>query len=247
MKKVYLTSTLGCYEKIDGIRVSSVIDNTNMMLDKLLNICNEDSFILLVASNPLSYDKNDEMLDIMRKSFIMSGLKYKNMIYLDGRNENKIDSILSNADIVILMGGHLPTQNEWFNKINMKDRLNIFNGCIIGQSAGSMNLASTVYACPEYEEELDEVLFPRFIDGIGLTDINIFPHYDKYKDMLLGSFKMLDDIVINDSYKCVIYALNDGSYIEICNDYVSVYGECFKIENGRLDKICSNGQVIELR
>lgn len=240
MKKIYLTSSLVNYIKMNGVRVPCVMDNTNCMVDILKSICNNGTNILLVASSPEDYDKNDEMKQIMEKSFKMSDVLYHNMIMLDSRNEDDIVSYLDCSQLVILLGGHLPTQNNWFNRINLKDKIDAYDGFIIGQSAGSMNCASNVYSCPEYEEDIEN---KRWIKGLGLTSINIFPHYNKYKDIYLGNLKMIDDIVIKDSYNNPVYALNDGSFIEI-NSNVIIYGECFKIYNGKISEICHNDEKI---
>jgi len=49
--------------------------------------------------------------------------------------------MLYDYDVVILAGGHAPTQNAFFHKIKLKELLKIFDGIVIGISAGTMNCA----------------------------------------------------------------------------------------------------------
>ena len=43
--------------------------------------------------------------------------------------------------VIILRGGHVPTQNKFFEKIKLKERIKDFEGIIIGVSARYMNSA----------------------------------------------------------------------------------------------------------
>ena len=52
-----------------------------------------------------------------------------------------------------------------------------------------MNCADTVYAGPELEGEAIDPLYERWITGLGLTDINIFPHFQSLKDDYLDADK----------------------------------------------------------
>lgn len=241
MRSIYLTSSLVNYKKVSGKRIACEMNNDNNMVSILKDICTNEN-ILLVASNPYDYKNNDVMKEIVEDSFNMSNVLHNSIIFLDNRNVLEIDKLINNSKIIILMGGHLPTQNKWFNQINLKEKLLNYDGTIIGQSAGSMNMADNVYSCPEYVDDLE---LPRYLNGLGLTTINIFPHYDKFKDVILGEYKMIDDIVLKDSFNNCIYGLNDGSFIKIDDD-VKIYGECFLIKDGNITKIGAEGNVIKI-
>ena len=58
-----------------------------------------------------------------------------------------------------MCGGHLPTQNTFFNNIKLRDKIKKVHALIIGGSAGAMNLAENVYCIPELE---GEALDPNF-------------------------------------------------------------------------------------
>lgn len=80
----------------------------------------------------------------------MSGLLINRIIICDKRNENVVGKI-AEYDVIILSGGHVSTQNAFFEKIQLKEHIKDFDGILIGISAGSMNSAEIVYAQPELE------------------------------------------------------------------------------------------------
>ena len=132
-------------------------------------------------------------------------------------------------------------------KIGLKERLIDFNGLLIAWSAGTMNCASNVYAAPELEGEAVDADYSRWISGLGLTETNIFPHYQVLKDAYLDGLRVMEDITYVDSYTHEILAMNDGSYLTIENGAEVLYGEAYRIKNGNLEMICRNGEVFVLK
>lgn len=131
-------------------------------------------------------------------------------------------------------------------KIGLKERLTDFNGLLIAWSAGSMNCASNVYASPEFEGEAVDMSYIRWISGLGLTETNIFPHYQLLKDDYLDGLRIMEDITYVDSYTHEILAMNDGSYITIENGTEIVHGEAYLIKDGNLEMLCKNGGICVL-
>jgi len=243
MKKVFLTSSLGASKKIDGKRYPCVMENTNNFIDILKSLLTSQSKLVLISSNPNEYEINNDVLNVTQESFNMSGFIFKEIIMLDKRNANDSKNIISNSDMIVLCGGHVPTQNNWFKEINLKEILNNYDGIIVGSSAGSMNCAKTVYCPPELEGEAINPDFKKWFEGLCLTDINIFPHYSELLDEEIDGFKMIEDIVLKDSFESPIYALNDGSFIKIYDKEITIHGECFKICNGVITNICENNNT----
>ncbi|MDE7249258.1 MAG: Type 1 glutamine amidotransferase-like domain-containing protein, partial [Lachnospiraceae bacterium] len=182
----------------------------------------------------------------LKEAFPMSGLSISYIEICDDRNEQLIEQ-LSEMDVVLLAGGHVPTQNIFMKKIGLKEKLIGFNGLLIAWSAGSMNCASNVYAAPELEGEAIDTNFNRWISGLGLTETNIFPHYQSLKDDYLDGLRVMEDITYADSYTHEILAMNDGSYITIENGTEILYGEAYRIKDGNLDMICKNGEAFVLK
>ena len=137
----------------------------------------------------------------------MSGLNYASLEMCDDRNmESAAD--LSCKDVIILTGGHVPTQNRFFREISLKEKLNGYTGLVIAWSAGSMNCADPVYAGPELPGEAVDPDFQRWIPGLGLTKTNIFPHFEALKDDMLDGMRLIEDITFADSMTHEIIAIN---------------------------------------
>ena len=68
---------------------------------------------------------------------------------LDNRTVNQASSLVAEADLIFLSGGHVPTQNAFLNSVGMRELLQSSDKLVIGSSAGSMNAAELVYAQPE--------------------------------------------------------------------------------------------------
>lgn len=132
-------------------------------------------------------------------------------------------------------------------KIELKEKLIDFHGLLIAWSAGSMNCASNVYAAPELDGEAVDAGFKRWISGLGLTETNLFPHYQTLKDTHLDGLRVMEDITYVDSYTHEILAMNDGSYITIENGTETLHGEAYRIQNGNLEMICRDGEVLVLK
>ena len=164
----------------------------------------------------------------------------------DNRNEKLADKI-KEMDVVLLAGGHVPTQNNFFHRIGLKNRLEDFNGLIISWSAGSMNCADIVYAGPEMEGEAIDPNYTRWIQGLGITNINILPHFQSLREEWLDGFRLIEDITFEDSMGHEIIALNDGSYITIQDGVTRLFGEAYKIIDGKIELICQNGMSIVLK
>ena len=109
-----------------------------------------------------------------------------------------------------------------------------------------MNCAGTVYAGPEFEGEAIDPLYERWITGLGLTNINIFPHFQSLKDDYLDGLRLIEDITYADSVEHEIIALNDGSYILIEDGNATLHGEAYRIKDRQQWKICEDGDCITL-
>ena len=186
---VMLTSSLGGSSKVNGKRVPSVLIQRNGLLDSLKSIWTQNANVLIICADPSDYDKNDSVCDCLRESFPMSGLSISHIDKCDGRNPNAVDN-LESIDVLVLAGGHVPTQNKFLEQLCLRERLRDYTGTIVAWSAGSMNCADIVYAGPEFEGEAIDPLYERWITGLGITNINIFPHFQSLFFCLLGCFAL---------------------------------------------------------
>ncbi len=243
--KIIMTSSLGGSFKVNGVRVPSVFLKDNGLLDKIRESWVENSKVMIICASPDDYEKNDSVCGCMEKAFPMSGLSISYIDKCDDRNEKIIEK-LSEMDVVLFAGGHVPTQNIFMEKLKLKERLKSFNGLLIAWSAGSMNCACRVYVAPELSGEASDPDFIRWMPGLGLTETNIFPHYQALKEDVLDGLRVMEDITYADSYVHEILALNDGSYITAENGTETLYGEAYRIKDGVAEQICKNGEAILL-
>ena len=243
--KAMLTSSLGGSSKVNGIRVPSVLIQRNGLLENLKSIWIPDANVLIICADPSDYEKNDSVCACLMDSLPMSGLSISHIDKCDDRNPNAVDN-LGSIDVLILAGGHVPTQNRFMDQLRLKERLQDYHGIVVAWSAGAMNCADIVYAGPELEGEAVDPLYERWLPGLGLTDINIFPHFQSLKDDYLDGLRLIEDITYADSIGHEIIALNDGSYIMLEDGKTTLYGEAYRIKDRRQWKICSDGESIPL-
>lgn len=239
--KAVLTSSLGGSFKVDGKRVPSALLTDNGLLDKLKEVWINNAKVMIICASPNDYEKNDSVCECLKEAFPMSGLNISYIDKCDDRNEELIEK-LEEMDVVLLAGGHVPTQNEFMKKLKLRERLMNFNGLIIAWSAGSMNCATNVYAAPELEGEAVDPYYKRWITGLGITEINIYPHYQLLKNEYLDGLRVMEDITYADSFKHEILAMNDGSYILIEDGTEVLFGEAYLIKDGCKEQICKTGE-----
>ena len=144
-------------------------------------------------------------------AFVEAGIPFSGYQVLDGTTARHAYAMICRSDLILLSGGHVPTQNAFFRKIRLKHMLRNYQGVVVGISAGSMNMAETVYVQPEAPGE-SAPEFQRFTPGLGLTWVNICPHYQKVKNMILDDLRLFEDITYTDSMGHCFFALPDNSY-----------------------------------
>ncbi len=244
--KLFLTSSIGGSYKKNGVRIPCEIDGSNHLLELLKEYWPKDPKCLILSSDPENEEMNDSFRNVYSEAFNLSNLPLPVMHVCDRRNEGRLADLLYDYNVVLLSGGHVPTQNRFFNRIHLKELMRAFKGIVIGISAGSMNCAEVVYAQPESDGEATDPRYERYLEGLHLTNINILPHFQEIKNLTLDGFRILEDISLPDSKKRPFYALADGSYILVDDNKSTLYGEAYWIEDGTITKICDSGQKVQL-
>ena len=151
--------------------------------------------------------------------------------------------LIREAGLVILSGGHVPTQHRFMEEIRLRELLRDFDGIVIGSSAGSMNCADTVYSQPELDGEALDPEYKRFFPGLGLTPVQILPHYQEVKDFVLDGLRIFEEIAYPDSMGQCFYVLVDGSYILVTPRETRVFGLSWTIQDGVMRPLCGEGET----
>lgn len=227
---------------LDGSRKVDGLDKKNHFVDNLKKYWKNNSRCCLIAASPDNYNMNDEMCDFFREVFLKENFSLQCFNLIDRRYSDFSKDDLHQYDVIILAGGHVPTQNHFFKDIHLKEKIAGYKGIVIGISAGSMNSANIVYCQPEENGEAIDPYFKKWLTGLNLTKINIIPHYQMVKNRYLDGMRLYEDITYKDSIDHQFIVLVDGSYVLIDKNE-TVYGECYLISNGCIKLICHENGV----
>lgn len=238
---VFITSS-PCREDVDR----PVLTPANGFIDRLREALPPNCRALFICSDPDSFPLMGRFGADMAFAFANEGMPFRSYAILDGGNMDEAPELVHSSDFVILAGGHVPTQNAFFREIRLRELLEGFEGTVMGISAGSMNAADLVYAQPEMPGESVDPAYRRFLPGLGLTDVNILPHYQKVKDAMIDGQRLFEDVTYGDSLGRTFYALPDGSYILTDGETTLVFGTSYRLRNGILELLTVDGECLSL-
>ena len=223
----------------------AILSNANGFVDRIREVLPPDCRLLYICSSPDRRDLNCQFGADIFKAFSEQGMFFSSYHVLDALNADDTWELVANSDFIVLAGGHVPTQNAFFQEIGLREALEDYSGVVMGISAGSMNAADVVYAQPEEPGESSPE-FPRFLPGLGLTDIHVLPHYQKVKDYELDGLRLFEDITYADSCGNTFFAIPDGSYIVTDEDGQRLFGQAYRIRDGILEMLTLEGEELDL-
>lgn len=204
---------------------------------------NGNDTLLFIASSPDDKEKINLYTKLLFEGLKLSGISFNEYLVLDSSTVDNAQEYIDKANMIFLSGGDTYIQNEFFKRIHLREKLEKFNGLIIGQSAGAINMADDVFNSPEEMEKSE----PVFFQGLGLTNINIEPHFMLDDSNFDESEKYQRNAILSESNNRKIYGQCNGSHILIDNDgNVTIYGETYLISNGQILLACENGYNKEI-
>ena len=244
--KLFLTSSpTGAYRS-DKTPAFKGFDPANGMVEEPRRYWKPDSRCLLIAAFPEAFSENETMRSYFEGVLEDTGLSVACLDLCDGRNGKEMVEKLHSYDMIILSGGHVPTENAFFMEIGLPQQIRNFDGIVMGISAGTMNCAEIVYAQPEMPGEADSETYRKFIPGLGLTKVIILPHYQAVKDDFVDGKRLFEDITFPDSMGHIFYAIVDGTYLLQTEDRAEIRGEAYRISDGTMTRIGSEGDIYPL-
>lgn len=232
MTAVFLTSSPT--GPLDGRRPVEGLDEMNDFVVNLKKYWKDASRCLMITAAPDSFAQNDEMTSFFAGAVERSGLSTECFDLWDDRITDFSRETLHSYDVIFLGGGHVPTQNAFFHRINLRENIQNFEGIIIGISAGSMNSADVVYAQPELPGESVDEDYQRFLQGLNLTKTMILPHYQMVKDSWLDGKRLYEDITYPDSAGREFLILPDGSYLMSIDGEETIWGESWILKDKKM-------------
>ena len=223
----------------------AILSPANGFIDNLKAALPPRPRALFVCSNPDTPGETDNFGRDICGAIVEAGIAVSKWSVLDGRNEKDAQLLIWQSDLIVLAGGHVPTQNLFFQKIGLSKLLKNYQGVILGISAGSMNCARRVYAQPEEPGE-SRPDFRRFYPGLGLSEINILPHYQQVKDRMIDGKRLFEDVTYVDSVGNNFLSLVDGSYVLERGGETTLYGEAYALTNGKFFQISHEDEIVPL-
>lgn len=229
---------------IDGAD-RAILNPQNEFVDRIRSVLPPNPRALFICSNPEDHEGTCRFGADTVSAFALAGMAFSSYHVLDGENEADATYLVADSDLIILAGGHVPTQLQFFHKIQLKELLEDYGGTVLGISAGSMNMAREVYIQPEEPGE-SIPSFQRFGPGLGLADVAILPHYQKARNYTLDGKRLYEDITYADSMGHTFFALPDGSYFYQDEDGLLLCGRAYRIQNGILELLTIDGEVLDM-
>lgn len=219
--------------------------NANGFVDRIRQALPPYPRCLYICSSPDRHDLNCLFGADIFMAFANCGIHFSAYRVLDNKNAHRAEELVQNSDLIVLAGGHVPTQNAFYQKIGLRQLLKYHSGVAMGISAGSMNSADIVYAQPEEPGE-SHPTFARFLPGLGLTSVQILPHLQKVRHMRVDGLRLFEDITFADSMGHAFYALPDFSYIVDDGKTATLYGEAYRVRDGKMEQIARENDIIKL-
>ncbi|MCD8141968.1 MAG: dipeptidase E [Clostridiales bacterium] len=222
------------------------VNGANGLIDRLAALWKPEMEALFISAAPAEHEENLSRAAKLGDAFAVSGLPFAGLAVWDGASGDYSAEALRRFDLLILAGGHVPTQNAFFQRIGLREKLAGYPGIVLSISAGTMNSAEVVYAQPELEGEATDPGYQRFLPGLGLTRAMVLPHYQAVRRATLDGMRLFEDITYGDSMGRAFYALVDGSYLLVKDGVTTLYGEGYRIADGKLLNICAAGGSVVL-
>ena len=199
--------------------------------------------VLLVSAAPDDKGFTASVKKGMSECIHKSGIKTAEIVMLERKNAAQAPELVRNAHWVILCGGHVPTQNKFIHEIGLRDLLKGYQGVVMGCSAGSMNCADDVYSHPENPGEATDPNYRRWLKGLGLTDIQLVPHFEQVRYAQVDGLRLFEDIAYPDSWGHRFYTFRDGGYVMKKEGFpAELRGEAFEITRGAMRRICEENK-----
>lgn len=215
--------------------------NENGFVDRIRETLPDYPRCLYICSSPDRRDLTCMYGADTFMAFANAGIHFSAYHVLDGKNADLAGELVATSDLIVLAGGHVPTQNAFFQRIGLRQLLEGYTGVVMGISAGSMNAADVVYAQPEEPGESDPA-YSRFLRGLGLTKAQVLPHFQKEKDTILDGLRLYEDITFADSVGHTFYAIPDFSYILVDAQGETLWGEGYRVSDGHIEQLTCHGE-----
>ena len=101
----------------------AILNPANGFVDRLWDVVPPAPKCLFVCSDPDSPELTDRFAGDMAQAFAEADMEFGDLAVLDGRNPVDAGALVAWSDLIILAGGHVPTQNRFFQQIRLAELL----------------------------------------------------------------------------------------------------------------------------
>ena len=125
---LFLTSS-PCDDDVPaGCELPCIFFECNGFVENLRRHVREGMRFLAIAAWKDDHARNDEMAETFAGCFRWHGMGFSSAKVLDSRNQADAAELVAHSDVILLAGGHVPTQNAFFHEIGLRDLLADYPG-----------------------------------------------------------------------------------------------------------------------
>ena len=125
MQTIFLTSSP--FGPLDNSRTVIGLDPMNRFPEQVARYSRPQARCLVISAFPSDLKSCDFMRDSMEGSLRAAGLGLSVLDLWDDRTKDFSAEALHSYDVVFLGGGHVPTENAFFHRIGLREKIRDFD------------------------------------------------------------------------------------------------------------------------
>lgn len=183
-----------------------------------------NTFAFVASAFENASEKTDGYFAFFLDMFAKIGIRFEKSYVIDGRmTATEAQKAVEAADVVWLAGGDTPVQFRYLQEYGLDTVIRQHRGVIIGMSAGAINMGETAICTLSCGHDKREI-YP----AIGCVQISVEPHFVRNE---------VSDELLEISKTHTVYGLCDEALIVCTKEKTAFYGEIYKIENGKIERV----------
>ncbi|GKU25138.1 Type 1 glutamine amidotransferase-like domain-containing protein [Clostridium folliculivorans] len=195
--------------------------------NNLLIDIKSDLKIVFIASSPDCFEVTDKYAKRYLGWFSDIGINFKSSKVIDNRmKKNEMLEHIRDTSVIFLMGGPTLIQFDFLRKNELLKALKEYEGCVLGLSAGAINMAKVAICTAEGDQDKTEIY-----GGLNLVDISIEPHFKGRGD----ETNLNELLKISEEHD--IYAMCDNGAILCRGNKAFFYGDIYLITKRNIEKV----------
>ena len=98
----------------------AILSNDNAFIDRIREVLPPNPRALFIAADPENRDDTCHFGADTVGAFSEAGIAFQSYYILDGFNAGQAEALIQDSDLIFLSGGHVPTQNAFFQAIGLR-------------------------------------------------------------------------------------------------------------------------------